>query len=314
MKYLPGDPGQPQMLNDITRTTQQISLWVLFLVVACSLLVPIVAAEPLLHGQGLLWKVEKPGQRPSYLFGTIHLDDPRVTHLPSPVKTAFEQADSFVMEALIDPESIISMGEAMMYTEGSSLQQAVGKETFQRAVSAMQKHGISDPEIVNRMKPWAVYMTISQPVSRTALPLDLLLYTMASQQHKVIDALESIEEQIKLFEQIPLDHQVTLLRDTLDLLPQMDGLYKKLIAAYLRRDLAYIMALQDKLISPSSRRIYAQFMEQLLDNRNRRMVIRMQPRLVEGNAFIAMGALHLPGTQGVLHLLENQGYRTTVLY
>jgi uncharacterized protein YbaP (TraB family) len=55
-------------------------------------------------------------------------------------------------------------------------------------------------------------------------------------------------------------------------------------------------------------------MERLLFQRNRRMVERMAVRLAEGNAFIAIGALHLPGDQGVLALLEQQGYEVSVVY
>ncbi len=38
------------------------------------------------YTQGLLWKIESAGTPPSYLFGTIHSDDPRVIQLPAPVK------------------------------------------------------------------------------------------------------------------------------------------------------------------------------------------------------------------------------------
>jgi uncharacterized protein YbaP (TraB family) len=49
-------------------------------------------------------------------------------------------------------------------------------------------------------------------------------------------------------------------------------------------------------------------------DRNRRMVERMGRRLFEGNAFIAVGALHLPGEDGILRLLEQQGYAVTAVY
>jgi hypothetical protein len=56
------------------------------------------------------------------------------------------------------------------------------------------------------------------------------------------------------------------------------------------------------------------FTERLLDARNERMAERMQPRLAEGGAFVAVGALHLPGEGGILKLLEGQGYQLTRLY
>jgi uncharacterized protein YbaP (TraB family) len=56
------------------------------------------------------------------------------------------------------------------------------------------------------------------------------------------------------------------------------------------------------------------FVDNLIDRRNLLMVERMAMRLAEGNAFIAVGALHLPGDQGILHLLEQQGYKVRPLY
>jgi uncharacterized protein YbaP (TraB family) len=56
------------------------------------------------------------------------------------------------------------------------------------------------------------------------------------------------------------------------------------------------------------------FVDNLINRRNRLMVERMATRLAEGNAFIAVGALHLPGDQGILHLLELQGYQVRPLY
>jgi uncharacterized protein YbaP (TraB family) len=56
------------------------------------------------------------------------------------------------------------------------------------------------------------------------------------------------------------------------------------------------------------------FWTRLVDARNRVMVARMQPRLAEGNAFVAVGAAHLPGEKGILNLLARQGYTVRKLY
>ena len=56
------------------------------------------------------------------------------------------------------------------------------------------------------------------------------------------------------------------------------------------------------------------FQKRLIIDRNQRMVERMHKRLEEGNAFIAVGALHLPGEKGILRLLEHRGYRVRSIY
>jgi uncharacterized protein YbaP (TraB family) len=40
---------------------------------------PVWTAERMLNGRGLLWKVEREGTQPSWVFGTMHVSDERVT-------------------------------------------------------------------------------------------------------------------------------------------------------------------------------------------------------------------------------------------
>ena len=93
----------------------------------------------------------------------------------------------------------------------------------------------------------------------------------------------------------------------------VEELFPVLLDNYLRRDLAGLVKIQDRYMYPESD-IDDRFMNELLDKRNIRMVERMQEFLKQGNAFIAIGALHLPGKAGVLHLLEQQGYKVQPVY
>jgi uncharacterized protein YbaP (TraB family) len=54
--------------------------------------------------------------------------------------------------------------------------------------------------------------------------------------------------------------------------------------------------------------------KRLIDDRNKVMVERMATLLTQGNAFIAVGAAHLPGEAGILHLLELRGYRISRIH
>lgn len=71
----------------------------LFLFLAALLFAPLSFAAPVTYTQGLLWKIERAGQAPSYVFGTIHSEDSRVLTLPKPVQTIFDVAKVYVMEA-----------------------------------------------------------------------------------------------------------------------------------------------------------------------------------------------------------------------
>ena len=95
---------------------------------------------------------------------------------------------------------------------------------------------------------------------------------------------------------------------TLENLPSQPQLFERLIEAYAADDLQRLTEIasldNEQSRSASARR----FMIRLNDDRNRRMVQRIIPYLEQGNTFIAVGALHLAGPQGILALLRQQGY------
>jgi uncharacterized protein YbaP (TraB family) len=84
-------------------------------------------------------------------------------------------------------------------------------------------------------------------------------------------------------------------------------------AAYLRRDIEAVRKAAHEG-TPESERAAADKLEHgLIDARNRRMVERMKDSF-DGGAFIAVGALHLPGENGVLALLERDGFSLSRIY
>jgi uncharacterized protein YbaP (TraB family) len=87
----------------------------------------------------------------------------------------------------------------------------------------------------------------------------------------------------------------------------------RIVEAYLARDLAAMQRISEES-SGGDQRANEVFADRLLYQRNERMVERIEARLAEGGAFIAVGALHLYGSRGVPALLESRGYRVTRVY
>jgi hypothetical protein len=90
-------------------------------------------------------------------------------------------------------------------------------------------------------------------------------------------------------------------------------MFEKLRQAWLARDLVQLEKVGNEQLpdnNPAAKRL----MDSLLDKRNHKMLQRMQPRLKEGRAFIAVGALHLAGQRGLLNLLSEQGYTVEAIY
>ena len=263
--------------------------------------------------QGILWRIDGAATQPSYLLGTIHSDDARITTLPVTISNIFQQADSFSGEIDMDLPNLMQASQATLLPEGESLQQLLDSRLYQQTVRLLAAYGM--PElVVQRMKPWAAAATLSLPRPQTGLFLDMLLYTQAAAEGKRVYGLETVSEQVGAMESMPQDLQINMLRDAVAQHDQLDQIIEALINAYLQRDLSALESISDKAMQQGDARVAELFTSQVVVNRNRRMLERMQPRLDEGNAFIAVGALHLPGKDGLLNLLRNKGYQVSPVY
>ena len=269
---------------------------------------------PAKFSKGLLWKIEKANTQPSYVFGTIHLDDARVTDLPAPVKETFARSKSFTMEMIIDEASTQNFVTSMLLDDGSDLKVLLGEPLYSKTSEAMHEHGMSS-EITARFKPWALMLTLILPKERQDVIMDEVLYQQALQQHKSVHQLESIEEQIAVFDGLPMEAQVGLLKQTVDHRDLIPGLVEKSIQAYLKRDIGAMWEINNSMMEDEAdKSLNETFLLRVLYDRNTRMAERMQPRLAQGGAFIAVGALHLYGEKGVLSLLQSRGYQVTRMY
>lgn len=262
--------------------------------------------------QGLLWKIETAGVAPSYIFGTYHTEDSRVTHLPEVVQSRFIAASSLSTEITMDPVQMQQSSTRLFLAAGKRLSALLDPQLFRDTVQALAKRGIP-PELVDKLKPWGAFTVLSTPPSKTGEMLDKMLYGRAVAMTKPAYGLETMGEQLDLFDTMRMEDQISMLRDAVKDFDQFDKNLEKMTDLYLKRDLAGLQRLSDQDL-PDDADQAERFMERLVYARNRTMVERMQPRLQEGNAFIAIGALHLPGDKGVLQLLQQRGFRVSPVY
>ena len=299
-------------MNVKLSTAHLFSLRLFILALSCLLIVFTTAAGGRFDN-GLLWKIESAGFSPSYLFGTMHSDDPSVVRLPSAVQQAFDQAEGVTLEVVLDPQSLMAMTTSLLMTDGTTLESLIGRSLYKRAVQAMNDQGV--PELlVARMKPWAVAVTLMTPPNKTGVVLDHVLYQDALAKGKKVDGLETVAEQMGLFDNLPNKDQITLLKDTLDNLHIVGQMLDELQDAYLDRDLKRLVEINEMSMRNSDPQLAETFNQKVIVDRNHRMAERMEPGLKAGGQFIAVGALHLPGEEGLLNLLSARGYRITRIY
>jgi len=274
---------------------------------------PAPAAES--FERGLLWRIEGKGAPASHVFGTVHLADPRVTRLPPAVARELDRARSLSLEVTLEASNILTLANRMLYTDGRDLPGVAGAELFGKAAAITSGLGLPEP-LLRMFKPWAVALLLSAPPQDPAGVLDFVLARTAREQGKPVHELEGMEDQISVLESIPDAEQVVLLRHAIENRERMPYWIGRLIEAYLARDLAAMWRISEESggKGEDEKRVNEIFANRLIYERNERMAERMEPRLGEGAAFIAVGAAHLYGDRGVLSLLERRGYRVTLVY
>ena len=280
---------------------------------------PAIADGRVPCGQGLLWKVEHAGITPSYVFGTMHVNDPRVRNLPPPVRSAFNGADLAAFEVVFSDAVRKQIFQAKLLPEGRALDEILGQRLFDEVADLAAHTGI-DRDRLRRMKPWAVLVSLYYPQGEIArfsvgeLPLDVWMQTDAQSRGAAIFGLETAEEQLTIFDEIPEADQITMLRDSTATIRRIDEYIENMTQLYIAGDIGALYTQFFDEVAASNAAYARTFAVKLVNERNRKMVERMEDLLRQGGAFIAVGALHLPGEQGILRLLQRQGYGIVRVY
>jgi uncharacterized protein YbaP (TraB family) len=150
------------------------------------------------------------------------------------------------------------------------------------------------------------------------LPLDAILFTKAKNAGKEVGGIETVDEQMKLFDVFSKEEQIAMLTATLD---DMEKARKEgrsplaeLQKAYLSGDLDVLDKTLNEWMQGLDPKLLASFMEVLFHKRNQAMAERIGAKVKaapDKSQFFAIGAGHLLGDTGVLKLLEKQGLKLT---
>ncbi|MEZ5852961.1 MAG: TraB/GumN family protein [Hyphomicrobiaceae bacterium] len=272
------------------------------------------------NGEALLWRVTTAKGAVSHLFGTVHISDARVNALSPPTEKALGEARVVALE--IADMSPANIGKAMaglrsmlVYRNGASLRNVLSAEEQVQAARAIEKIGMP-AETLGVLRPWVVMMSLALSDcerARTAsglASLDTRIEKRARAQGLRVTGLETVRDQISAMAAAPDGDQVTMLRASLKLHARSDDVLETLVQRYLQRKLHLVMPIQEELWRQVDFPIaaFASFQEAVISKRNVRMRDAALPLIAEGGAFIAVGALHLPGRDGLVALLRKAGH------
>jgi len=296
-------------------------------VLAWLLLSSCAGAAPPAAEHGRLWRIAKVGLPDSYVFGTIHLHDPAVARVPEPVRRALQRSRVLATELPFEVAFGATSGLAVALATGDfatemrdagetlppglDLEWMIGGPAFARLCHRLAAHGGGDAA-VRRMKPWvALLRATREATADDDDSLDEKLVAAARAARIRVLPLEGIDDQVAAFDALPLLAQVELLRHALMRPESLDESRMRALAAWQRGDLTALadLAARSSARYPETRDAYAQLSRHLIVNRTAVMHYRLFLPLLRGSVFAAVGAAHLPGPNGLLALLREDGYR-----
>ena len=272
---------------------------------------PVAAQEE----KTLLFIAEKCGAAPSYVFGTIHSGDPGILHSAAAAFDRARRVRKALFEITAGGDVAAQAQQAMFFPpdDRTTLSSLIGGAYFDALSRKLRPHGI-DNERLERVRPWAAAIMLQLPDGDEGAVMDDLLQREAGKAQVAVAGLETPKEQFAIFGDLPMAAQIAFLKDTLDNIDAVEDMNDQLTAYYLAHDLRAIAALgKDSFDELADKKLAEHLKSALITERNRRMVRRMQPELARGNILVAVGALHLPGEDGILRALEKAGYFITPL-
>lgn len=277
------------------------------------------------NADAVLWRISKPGAADSYLFGTIHVTDERVTALSPAVQSALAGSRRVALElADMSMEAILSaLGRSaalIIDPAGNGLERALTGEEMQRLRAALANAGLPDV-FVGLVQPWVVKLLLSTSecerdrLSQGIPVLDMRIAELARQAGVDVIGLETPDSQIEALASLPEPQQIELVKLGLRLAPQLDDMMETMVVMYTRRTLALAWPLSTAMaekvgIPPAA---MASFEHAMLTRRNHRMRDRIVPLLEQGHVLVAVGALHLQGQDGLVRLIRDAGYQVTAV-
>lgn len=270
-----------------------------------------VAAQEKPQQAALLWEISGNGlQAPSYLFGTIHFICEADYIWTDSMQKAFDGCSRVALEMDMDDAEVqAQLTQSMTLPKGMALKDYFSDEQYQQlSVDLMDFAGIP-VRMIQHMRPFAVLSILSFKSLNCPAPqsYELKLTAQAAEKGKEVIGLEQAADQIAIVDKMEPDSLAQLV---LKYASQPDSLkhqYSELIAAYKHQDIQLL----HQLIAQSPD--YELNLEELLYRRNRNWAEQIGPLVQHEPTFIAVGAGHLAGEEGVIALLRKKGFTLTPL-
>jgi uncharacterized protein YbaP (TraB family) len=274
-------------------------------------------------GQGTLFRLEREGEPPSFIFGMLHLTDSRATAFSQAVLESLSQSKTLALETIVTgnvlKRSIRKNPQAMRNALFAQPQQKpdvlLDKTDFASLETLLSEAGF-EPHAASRFKPSILALLLDLPLcahpAKGDFYADERIAKIAREQKKPVVGLETMLEQITILDGLTPQEERDLLLALLRQAPHAEDMIETTLELYQKSETGKLLALMqspEAMSALTGAFIPPEFITRLINQRNNRMRERILPLLSEGGAFIAVGVLHLPGEFGLLNLLKQDGYK-----
>lgn len=258
-----------------------------------------------------LWSVSS-SSATVYLLGSVHVASPAVYPLDPRIESAFDGADTLVLEMALDPATQVQVGQKLAiagtYPAGDTIDLHLNRESLQLLQQRLTQSGAPFNSI-RSFRPWFVAMlfTLSE-LQRLGYRPDLgidVYFAGKARNRKRILGLETSDEQVALFAGMTETAQEQMLKEALSRLDEL-GEYMERALRFWR--LGDTKAMDGLLVAPI-RKDYPDMYQKIFADRSRKMADAVEGYLKgTGVYFVLVGSGHLTGPDGVLELLQGKGY------
>lgn len=260
----------------------------------------------------LLWKIEgKDVKKDAYIFGTIHLIDKDKFYFPASLQKIINSSKQVVLEiAQLDQAEVFNH---IFLKKGTVLEYFNPEQQdslLQWAHTQLQVDSAQFMLSYLKMKPFVLVQLATQKelVDKTK-SYDMTIQQMANEQKISTVGLETVAEQMAIFDNMDTLTQRNMVMELVRHPERQMKQLEKMYAIYLQQNVDAMFQFIDE---DKSSMMDAQ--NELLDNRNQKWIPKIETLIKSKRTFIAVGAGHLGGKNGVLRLLEKKGYKLTPIH
>lgn len=271
------------------------------------------------YGAGRFWMVQYGDNAPSYIFGTFHVVEAAELGLTPPVRAKLSEAERLVVE--VEPKLAKGPDRSAVLAP-VAIADRLGPELTGTFNGILSRRGI-DPSSFSHASPLQVLarLEVIECMFEGGPVMDSVLQRWAQANGVPIMGLEAPYAAAESFQQMTDDEVWQLVMEAIrqyDVTTPEDA-YQTTLALYLADETQAILDL-GRLLSARAgsdpghaRAMSSRFVEYLITRRNLAWLPRLTELAAEGGSFIAVGAGHLPGENGILALLERSGFKVTRL-